>query len=63
MTGIYLRNKIQDIKTKLACGYIEYDEAKKEAEPIIAEMNRLGKEVADKFGKKFKKFTFITLMR
>ena len=63
MTGIYLRNKIQDIRTKLACGYIDYDQAKKEAQPLINEMNRLGMEVAKKFGKKFHKFTFVTLMR
>lgn len=63
MTGIYLRNKIQEIRTKLACGYIDYDQAKKEAEPLIAEMNKLGEEVAKKFGKKFHKFTFVTLMR
>lgn len=63
MTGIYLRNKIQDIKTKLNCGYIDYDQARKEAEPVIEEMNKLGMEVAKKFGKKFSKFTFATLMR
>lgn len=61
--GIYLRNRIQDIKTKLACGYIDYNQAKKEAEPFIAEMNRLGEEVAKRFGKKFSKFTFVSLMR
>lgn len=63
MTGNYLRNKIQDIKTRLACGYIDYEQAKKEATPFIDEMNRLGAEVAKKFGKKFSKFTFVSLMR
>lgn len=63
MGGIYLRNKIQDIKTRLACGYIDYDQAKKEATPFIDEMNRLGEEVAKRFGKKFVKFTFVNLMR
>ena len=42
MTGIYLRNKIDDIKNRLCRGLIDYDQAKKEAQPIIDEMNRLG---------------------
>lgn len=63
MTGIYLKNKIDDIKRKLACGLVDYEQAKKEAQPIIDEMNRLGSEVAKKFGKKFVSFTFSKLMR
>ena len=63
MTGIYLRNKIEDIKRRLARGLIDYDQAKKEAQPIIDEMNRLGSEVAKRFGKKFVGFTFSKLMR
>ena len=71
MNGIYLRNKIQDIKTRLTCGYIYTLEHKnikkrtlpKEATPFIDEMNRLGAEIAKKFGKKFSKFTFVNLMR
>ena len=63
MNAVYLRNKIQDIKTRLNCGYISYDKAKEEAKPFIDEMNRIGLEVARKFNKKFNKFTFTTLMR
>lgn len=63
MNGIYLRNKIQDIKTRLNCGYIDYDQAQKEAQPFIDKMNELGEQVAKKFGKKFSKFTFVSLMR
>lgn len=63
MDGLYLRNKIQDIKTKLACGYIDYEQAKKEAQPFIDEMNNKGMEIAKRFGKKFSKFTFVSLMR
>ena len=54
---------LNDIKIKLQLGIINYDEAKKEAEPIITEMNKKGKEIAKKFGKKFKPFTFVSLMR
>lgn len=63
MDAVYLRNKIQDIKSRLNCGLISYDKAKEEAEPYINEMNRLGEEVAKKFKKKFYKFTFSGLMR
>lgn len=63
MDGIYLRNRIQDIKQRLAFGNIDYDTAKKEAEPFIEEMNKKGEEIAKKFGKKFSKFTFVNLMR
>ena len=63
MNGEELRRRIQDIKTRLNCGYLDYDKAKQEAEPYISEMNRLGELVAKKFGKKFNKFTFVSLMR
>lgn len=63
MNAIYLRNKIEDIKTRLNYGYIGYDQAKEEAQPFIDEMNKRGEEVAKKFGKKFSKFTFVSLMR
>ena len=63
MTGIYLKNKIQEIKMRMVSGLIDYDQAKKEAQPIIDEMNRLGEGIAKKFGKKFSKFTFVNLMR
>lgn len=44
-------------------GIIDYYEAKAEAEPIIAEMNTKGKEIAKKFGQRFKPFTFAYLIR
>ena len=44
-------------------GIIDYYEAKKEAEPIIEEMNAKGKEIAKQFGQRFKPFTFAYLIR
>ena len=57
------RALLNDIKIKLQLGIIKYDEAKKEAEPIIEEMNKKGKEIAKKFKQRFKPFTFASLMR
>lgn len=55
--------QIENIKFKLQVGLLDYYEAKKEAEPIILEMNIKGKEIAKKFGQRFKPFTFAGLIR
>lgn len=55
--------QIENIKFKLQVGLLDYYEAKKQAEPIILEMNIKGKEIAKKFGQRFKPFTFAGLMR
>lgn len=57
------KEQIENIKFKLQVGLLDYYEAKKEAEPIILEMNIKGKEIAKKFGQRFKPFTFAGLMR
>lgn len=57
------KQSLNDIKIKLHLGIIDYYEAKLEAEPIIAEMNEKGKEIAKKFGQRFKPFVFASLMR
>lgn len=61
--GLELRTKIEDIKMRLKTNQITYDEAKIEAEPVIDEINKIGAEVAKKFGKKPIKLNFIGLMR
>lgn len=57
------KEQIENIKFRLQVGLLDYYEAKKEAEPIILEMNIKGKEIAKKFGQRFKPFTFAGLMR
>jgi len=57
------REQIEHIRFKLLKGVITYDEAKTEAQPIINEMNKRGREIAKKHKQKFKPFTFIGLMR
>lgn len=63
MNGQDYRNAIEHIRFKMIKGLITYDEAKAEAQPIIDEMNKKGLEVAKKYGRRFTKFTFSTLMR
>lgn len=61
--NIKYRQLLNDIKFKMQVGLIDYYQAKSEAEPIIAEMNEKGKEIAKKFGQRFKPFTFAYLIR
>lgn len=63
MTGQDLRDRIDEIRLALNKGLLSYDVAKTQAEPIIEEMNRRGREIAQKHGKSFRPFSFISLMR
>ena len=57
------RQKIEEVKYKLHFGLITYEQAKIELEPVILEMNIKGKEIAKKYGQKFRQFTFASLIR
>lgn len=63
MNGQDYRNAIQNIRFRMLHGLISYDEAKKEAQPIIDEMNKKALEISKKHGRRFSKFTFSSLMR
>lgn len=63
MTAQELRDRIDEIRGALVHGELSYDEAQVKARPIIDEMNRRGQEVAKKYGKSFRPFTFASLMR
>lgn len=63
MTGQDYQNKLNLIKAKMMRGDLTYDEAKKEAQPIIDEMNKIGREIAAKYGRRHSNFTFAYLMR
>ena len=56
-------DRIHEIKTMYMSGLIDYDEAKKRAEPIIEEMNKRGAEIAKKHGRKFPGVKLASLMR
>lgn len=61
--GDMFREKINYIKGRLQAGVIDYETAKAEAAPVIAEMNEKGAEIAKKYGRKYKPLTFGYLMR
>lgn len=61
--GDIFRAKINYIKGRLQAGVIDYDTAKAEAAPVIAEMNARGAEIAKKYGMRHKPLTFGYLMR
>lgn len=57
------RKEIEQIKLSLGAGVLSYDEAKEQAQPIIDRINKRGREIAKKYGKKHYPITFIELMR
>lgn len=63
MTGQFYQDAISNIRRKLLSGVLTYDEAKKEAQPIIDEMNEKARAVAKKWGQRHRNFTFSELMR
>ena len=63
MTGQEFRDKISEIRGEMLSGKITYDEARIKAQPIIDEMNKIGREISAKYGKKHHDFSFASLMR
>lgn len=57
------RERLGDIKARLSVGDISYDQAKAEAEPIIAEINKKAVELGKKYGVKPQLVSFAALMR
>ena len=57
------REILEDIKSRLFIGAISYDQAKAEAEPIIAEINKKAIELGKKYGMRPKLVSFQALMR
>ncbi len=63
MTAQDLKDRIDEIRVALFRGLLSYDEAQEQAKPVIDEMNRRGREIAKKYGKSFRPFSFAALMR
>jgi len=57
------RAKIFDIRGRLLARIITYDQAKDEAGPVIDAMNEKASAIAKKHGKRFRGFSFSSLMR
>ncbi len=58
-----MREDLQTIRAWLLSGAISRDEAKKQAEPIIAEINKKSIEIARKYGQRPRLVTFASVMR
>ncbi len=57
------RMAIQDIRSRLLFGRINYEQAKEEARPIVARINDKGQQIAKKYGRRFHPIRFEGLMR
>lgn len=57
------REQIEAIKGQLSRGFITYDEAKRQAEPIITKINDKAREIAKKYGMRAKLVSFNEIMR
>lgn len=51
------------IKIRMLKGGLTYENAKKEAEPLIEEMNAISAKIAKLYGRKPQKFNFSKLIR
>lgn len=57
------REQIEAIRAQLSHGFITYEQAKKQAEPIIAKINAKAKEIAKKYNQRPRLLTFNEIMR
>lgn len=55
--------KIAEIKRLYNTGEITRDEAYERAQPILDEIDKRGREIAKKHGRKYVKLSFVSLMR
>ena len=57
------REKIEAIRGQLSDGFITYEQAKKQAEPIIASINAKAREIAKKYNHRPRLVSFNEIMR
>ena len=57
------REQIDAIKAGLAHGFITYEEARAQAEPIIATINAKAREIAKKYNQRPRLVTFNEILR
>lgn len=57
------RAQIGYIRCRLITGLISYDEAKRQAKPILDQMNAAGARIARNHGVKYKPLTFTSIFR
>lgn len=57
------QQKIQNIRCRMMSGEISYEQARREAEPVIANINSTAKRLAKKHNLRAKLLSFEELMR
>lgn len=57
------RERIEAIRGQLSHGFITYEQAKQQAEPIIAKINAKAKEIAKKYNQRPRLVSFNEVMR
>lgn len=57
------REQIEAIRAQLSRGFITYEQAKQQAEPIIAKINAKAREIAKKYNQRPRLLTFNEIMR
>ena len=63
MQAEFNRQQIANIKRALILGWINYEEAELQAKPILENINTRGREIAKKYGRKYREITFTEVMR
>jgi hypothetical protein len=52
-----------DLRGKLLTGMVTYDQAIEIAQPVLNEMNAKGEMIAKKHGKKYRKISYVSVLR
>jgi hypothetical protein len=52
-----------DLRGKLLTGQVTYDEAIKIVQPVLDEMNKKGELIAKKYDRKYRKVSYITVLK
>lgn len=63
MQAEFNRQQIANIKRALILGWINYEEAELQAKPVLENINTRGREIAKKYGRKYRDITFAEVMR
>lgn len=52
-----------NLRGKLLIGQITYDQAIEMAKPVLDEMNTKGEAIAKKYGRKYRKISYVSVLR
>jgi hypothetical protein len=52
-----------DLRGKLLTGQVTYDQAIEIAQSVLDEMNKKGEVIAKKYGRKYRKISYVSVLR